>query len=113
MMADTLNGVDMGGADRMKQRWADYSGALSSAGMTELAALQAAYAAQRARSGRRRTSGGGGGGGALSVPTAMNDPYWTWINQQINGPTPAPPSYPAAPSAHVTPPRTYPKVPRW
>jgi hypothetical protein len=90
MMADTLNGVDMGGAYRARHRWDMHDLAMTNAGRTELEALQAAYAAQRAKLGGRRSAGGGGGGGERA-PAPQPDPFWAWYNAQYNKPTPTSP----------------------
>lgn len=94
MMADILNGVDMGRADRVRGLWSDRNTAMSGAGTTMLDAYSKALAAQRARVGSGRRSGGGGGGGG---PVAAYQPQGDWLDQylaMLSGNTPRAPYNP-------------------
>lgn len=110
--ADTLNGVDMGSAYRARQRWDTRDSAVADAGTAELAALQAAYAALRAKPNRRSTRTSTNSQTNSYAP--QEDPFWAQYDRLINGDVPSAPSAPSAPRAPQAPkPITYPKVPRW
>ena len=87
MMADILNKVDMGGADRVTGMWAGRQANDTLAGSNMLQGVSDAYAAQRALnasrgSGRGGSGRGGGGGGTQQQadPFAQTD----WMNDYMN-----------------------------